>query len=172
MRFEYRSCELEMDYVAYIKFLLQHHAELNLPYAFAPKLSFISSPLIFGEAMLIYSDEPHQIVGAAGFVYGTGANNHEDRHICQVELAFLQEDYRSTFLFVRGLQALLRLMKAGEAGVKCVQFWVSESEGELQTFFSRFLSLPGSEKQIINNLSLYKIPFHELEAYCRYSRVG
>lgn len=166
MPYEFRPCDLEMDYESYVKFVIKHHDELNLPYSFAIKLSFISSPLIFGKAMLIFSEEPYEIVGAAGFVYGTGANQYEDWEVCQVEVAFIQKAYRRTFVFARGLQALIDQMKAGNPNVEKVQFWASEGQGELERLFTKFSALPGSTKSIVNNLALYTVSFHELEAYC------
>lgn len=167
MPFLFRPCSFEMDYEAYINFLLRHHNELNLPYPFALKLSFISSPLIFGKAMLIFSEEPYQIVGAAGFVYGTGPNRYEDRHICQVEVAFLQREYQRTLLFRQGLQVLLDEMKAGNPDVEKVQFWASEDQAELESLFSKWDALPGSERFTVNHLVCHRISFHELERYCR-----
>jgi len=165
MDFEFRPCTLELNYEAYVKFLLQHHDELNLPYSFAVKLSFISSPLLFGKAMLIFNEEPYEIAGAAGFVYGTGNNQYEDRHVCQVEVAFLQQGYRRTSLFTQGLQALVNEMKAGNPDVEKVQFWTSPSNGELEKLFSKLSALPGSTRSVINGLAFYTVPFRELESY-------
>ncbi|NOU93738.1 hypothetical protein GC093_10960 [Paenibacillus sp. LMG 31456] len=167
MSYQFRLCNFEMDYEGYIKFLLEHHDELNLLYPFAVKLSFISSPLIFGKAMLIFSEDPYQIVGASGFVYGTGPNNYEDRHICQVEVAFLQREYRCKPLFIKGLKVLIAEMKAGNPDVETVQFWASDGQMELEGLFSKFNSLPGSNRFTVNNLVCYQISFRELETYCR-----
>ncbi|TMV50926.1 hypothetical protein FE783_09710 [Paenibacillus mesophilus] len=167
MPFQFRPCTVEMDYKAYIHFLLQHHAGLNLPYPFAMKLSFISSPLLFGKGMLIIDEEPYEIAAAAGFVYGTGANEYKDRHICQVEVAFIRSEYRRTFLFIRGLQALVDEMKAGNPDVEQVQFWTSAEQGESEKLFSKFGALPGSTKTLVNDLAFYTVPFRELEALCR-----
>ncbi|MDQ1912526.1 hypothetical protein RAC89_19220 [Paenibacillus sp. GD4] len=149
-----------------MKFLLRHFADLNLPYAFAVKLSFVSSPLIFGKAMLILSDDDYDVVGAAGFVYGTGANSYEDRHICQVEVAYLRPEYRRTTLFMQGLLTLLGEIKAGSPEVEKVQFWVAEGQSEEERLFSKFTALPGSERHIVNGLVCHQIPFRELEDYC------
>jgi hypothetical protein len=157
---------MEIDHKAYIRFLLQHHAELNLPYPFAMKLSFISSPLLFGKGMLIIDEEPYEIAAAAGFVYGTGANEYKDRHICQVEVAFIRSEYRRTSLFIHGLQALVDEMKAGNPDVKQVQFWTPAGQEELEKLFSKFGALPGSTKSLVNGLLFYTVPFHELEAFC------
>ncbi|NOV01067.1 hypothetical protein [Paenibacillus planticolens] len=155
-----------MDYEAYMKFLLQHHDQLKLPYPFAMKLSFMSSPLEFGKAMLILSEEPYEFVGAVGVVYGTGANDYEDRHICQIEIAFIREQFRRTSLFLRGLEALIRMIKASNSDVEQIQFWASADNEELERLVSRWSSLPGYSRSIVNNLAFYTIPFAELEAYC------
>lgn len=167
MGFEVRSCDFEMDFEAYIRFLLRHHAELNMPYPFSMKLAFIGSPLQFGKAMLIFEEETHDIVGAAGIVYGTGACDYEDRHICQVEIAFIQEQFRSKLLFARAMKTLIDIMKKSNPDVKQIQFWASADNRELQPLISRWSTLPGYEESVVNNLKFYKIPFDELDAYCQ-----
>jgi len=167
MKFLFRPCELEMNFKSYIEFLLQHHAELNLPYSFAMKLSFVGSPLIFGKAMLAYEEESYDTVGAAGFVYGTGANGYEDRHICQVEVAFILAEYRRTSLFVQGLRALIDLIREGNPEVEQVQFWTAADPTDPDKLFAKFSALPGSTRSVVNELAFYTVSFRELEAYCR-----
>ncbi|CAN7247074.1 hypothetical protein [Paenibacillus sp. LjRoot56] len=166
MSYEFRVSEFEMDHEAYMDFLLRHHDELNLPYTFGMKLSFISSPLFLGKAMLIINEESYDMVGAAGFGYGTGPDDYEDQHICQIEVAFIEKELRGSTLFVQGLRALVHAIKAGNPDVRQVQFWASAAEEELDRLFAKFLALPGSTKSIVNHLALFTIPFHELEAYC------
>lgn len=167
MSFLFRPCNMEMDHQAYINFLLEHHDELNLPYSFAVKLGFISSPLMFGQAVLIFSEETYRIVGAAGFVYGTGPNGYKDRHICQVEVAYLEPEFRQTSLFMQGLLVLIGQIKAGNPEVETVQFWAAETQAELERIFSRFNGLPGSNRFTVNHLTCHQFSFHELETYCR-----
>jgi hypothetical protein len=166
MSFEFRICEFEMDHEAYMDFLLSHHDELNLPYPFAMKLSFISSPLFLGKAMLVINEESYHMVGAAGFGYGTGPGDYEDKHICQIEVAFIEEGLRRTSLFVQGLHALVHAIKEGNPDVRQVQFWASAADYRLDRLFAKFLALPGSTKSIVNDFALYTVPSHELEAYC------
>lgn len=165
MSYEFRICDLEMDYKSYVKFLLTHHNELNLPYPFAMKLSFLSSPLLFGKAIYILNDDPYEIVGAAGYVYGTGAKEYTDREVCQIEVAFLKKEYRTPLLFIQGLQYLISKIKEGNPDVKTVQFWISEEDEYLKRLFSKFLDLSGSNKAIVNNLALYTIVFKEFEQF-------
>lgn len=170
MSFEFRDCEYEMDHEAYVDFLLRHHDELRLPYPFAMKLSFFSSPLFLGQAMLAIREDSYQLVGAAGFGYGTGPGEYEDRHICQIEVAFIEQGLRRTSLFVQGLRALTDAIRAGNPDVRQVQFWAPPDQEDLNRLFAKFLALPGSTRSVVNHLALYSVPFRELEAYC--NRLG
>ncbi|WP_051236083.1 hypothetical protein [Paenibacillus pinihumi] len=164
MEFMFRPCELEMDDELYIQFLLEHHNNLNLPYEFAVKLSFLSSPLIAGKAMLILREEPYEVVGAAGFVFGTGPNQYEDKHVCQIETVFIRQEYRGTTLFLQGMRALAGLMKQENPAVSQVQFWAPAEIPELERLFTKFTALPGASRSIVNGLALYQAPFAQLEA--------
>lgn len=166
MPYLFRFRELEMDTDAYITFLLEHHDDLNLPYEFAMKLSFMSSPLILGKALIVFDEHNYQVVGAAGFVYGTGANQYEDKHICQFEVAYIQQAYRRTTLFTQGLRVLVEAIKADNPAVTQVQFWTSTGQKELDKLMAKFTVLPCSSKSIVNNMAFYTIPFDELESYC------
>ncbi|WP_339288551.1 hypothetical protein [Paenibacillus sp. FSL E2-0201] len=165
MPFLFRTCNLEMDYETYITFLIRHHDELNLPYSFAMKLSFISSPLVLGKAMVIIDEDSYEIAAAVGFVYGTGAADYEDKHICQIEVAFIQQEYRATTLFIKGLRALNHLIKENNPDVLQIQFWAPSDQADLDRLFSKFASLPGASKSIVNHLVLYTLPFEELVRY-------
>lgn len=164
----FRPCEFDMDHKAYADFLIHHHDQLNLPYSFASKLGFISSPLIFGKASLIFEEEAHRIIGAIGFVYGTGADHYEDRQVCQIETVFLLKEYRSSMLFPELLRRTLQLIHDGEPNVQTIQFWVDARQAEMTEMFSKLLKLSGSQMQSADNgLALYRIPFIELERYCQ-----
>ncbi|MBJ6360349.1 hypothetical protein JFN88_03305 [Paenibacillus sp. MAHUQ-46] len=154
-----------MDFESYVQFLLEHHRELNLPYPFAVKLSFVSSPLVAGKAMLIFSEEPYEIVGAAGFVIGTGANQYEDKHVCQIETVFIRQEYRVASLFWQSMRALVELMKQENPAVRQVQFWASADHKEQESLFRKFASLPGASRTVVEGLALYQVPYSELEAY-------
>lgn len=161
----FRVNSLEMDSDAYLAFLVKHHAELNLPYSFATKLSFLSSPLVLGKVLMVFHEDSYEMVGAAGFVYGTSANQYEDKHICQLEVAFLQKAHRQTSLFVQSLKVLIHTIDTDNPHVTQVQFWTAADQGALTGLFSKFEILPGSTKSNKNNLAFYTIPYAELKAY-------
>jgi len=161
-----RRCELEMDNLSYIRFLLRHHDQLNLPYSFAAKLSFISGPLLFGKALLVYSEEPYEVVGAAGFVYGTGADEFQDREVCQIEVVFLRKEARNALLFRNLMIELLHAMKEEGLDVRKVQFWAVEGHKAYGSMLSKLARLPDSQIKAVNELSLYSLSFQQLERYC------
>ncbi|THF72708.1 hypothetical protein [Cohnella fermenti] len=162
---------MEPDHAAYVKFLIRHHDELNLPYSFPVKLSFFSSPLMFGQAILILEEDSYEIVGAAGYVLGTGAGEYEDRHICQIEAAYLREPYRGTTMFVRALRALLESVRSLNPDVRVVQFWTPADLGSVEALWSRWSRLPGAETRREGSLAFYSVPLAELERFCeRYDR--
>jgi hypothetical protein len=167
MSIQFRKCDLEMDYEAYLRFLLRHHTELNLPYPFAVKLSFIGSPLLMGKALLAIDEDPYEIVAAIGFNYGTGAGGYEDRHICQIEVAFIAAAYRRTSLFRQGLRALLDTLRSDNPSVRQIQFWLSAEQEAGEPLFAKLARLPGAERSVDNKLVFCSIPFRELERYTR-----
>jgi len=166
-----RRCEFEIDNLAYIRFLLQHHDQLNLPYSFAAKLSFVSGPLIFGKALLIYSEEPYEVVGAAGFVYGTGADEFQNREVCQLEAVFLRKEARNGRLFRNVMTELLHAMKEGSPDVRTVQFWAVEGHKAYGSLLSKLARLPEAQIKAVNDLSLYSLSVQQLERYCDRIRI-
>ncbi|SDE44584.1 hypothetical protein SAMN02799630_03388 [Paenibacillus sp. UNCCL117] len=171
MSYDFRTCELEIHFTSYVQFLLSHHSELNLPYSFPQKLSFFSSPLMFGKAMLIIDEDMYEVVGAAGFVLGTGPQQYEDREICQIEAIFIENGHRGTLLFARAMQAFVRLIRSENPDVRQVQFWTAaEPESGLKQLLAKLCSLPGGSRTLVNELAFYTIPFPELENYC--ARLG
>ncbi|RTE11737.1 hypothetical protein [Paenibacillus whitsoniae] len=165
MSFLFRPCRFEMDYEAYARFLLEYHASLNLPYPFAMKLAFMCSPLQLGRTMLILDEGSYAYIGAAGCVYGTGEHDYEDRHRCQIEVAFLLEAYRSTGLFARAMAAFLEQIQTDNPAVETIQFWASPEHAELRKLVSRWRSLPGFKETAVGDRMFYTIPFIELLAY-------
>ncbi|MBB6635259.1 hypothetical protein [Cohnella thailandensis] len=163
----YRRCDKEPDHAAYTKFLIRHQNELNLPYSFPVKLSFIAAPLLYGQALLILEEESYEIAGAAGFVLGTGANEYEDTNVCQIEVAFLREGYRSSTLFARALRVLLESIRVMNPAVETVQFWAPADLDSAKRLYTRWRGLPGSSVRIEGSLALYSVSFEELDRFSR-----
>src|SRR5690606_17619375 len=113
-----------------------------------------------------------EAVGAAGFVYGTGAHEYEDREICQIEVAYIRPEYRSGALFRGGLRALVDLIGSGNPDVTTVQFWVPAGDESLRRLLAQLAALPESSVSRVNDLDLYKLPYAELASYCLRGRAA
>ncbi|MDF2960430.1 MAG: hypothetical protein K0S39_2165 [Paenibacillus sp.] len=155
-----------MSYDQYMIFLLEHHAELNLPYDFRTKFSFISSPLVLGKLFLGVEEEEHVPVAAIGFVYGTGAMDYEDKHICQIEVAFIRHPYRRTRLFLRGLQFLTDFIARDNPDVQYIQFWTPAGQKDLKSLFSKLGGSPKTGTTGQGEADFYQIDFKEWVKYC------
>ncbi|MBO9598889.1 MAG: hypothetical protein J7559_13860, partial [Cohnella sp.] len=92
---------------------------------------------------------------------------YKDRHIGQIEIAYLLPEYRQTSLFLSGLRAMIGMIKFGEPSVEQLQFWIAADNDELKELFSRLSALPDSSMEIVNGMAHYKVSLPSLEAYCR-----
>jgi len=167
MSFERRICRLEMDYGIFTRFLLSNYDELNMPYPFSMSLSFMASPMVLGQAVLVYREDPYEAVGAFGFVYGTGEHQYEDRRICQIAIAFLKEQYQRTPLLLVCMRELLKIIENGNAETEEIQFWISSNHPGAR-LFARLGQLQSATCETgQGDMLLYRIPIHSMKAYCR-----
>ncbi|MEK3883308.1 hypothetical protein [Paenibacillus sp. PL2-23] len=165
MHYIHRPCELEMDHSAYMKFLLSNYDQLRSPYSFPMTLSFIASPLILGQAWLIFSEEEYECVGAFSVVFGTGERNYEDREICQLSVAYLQPEVRRTPLFARTMHLLLQRLEHLNPEIKELHVWTARNSDE-QRLLTKLSRLDGATRRATDgDLELYALPFHSLKMY-------
>lgn len=169
-RYVVRPCNLEMDFDAYAKFMLAHAEDLNLPYSYGIKLSFFSSPLINGKALLILDEETNALLGALGGVFGTGEHNYEDREICQIEIVYVLEGYRGTRVFLRMLQDGLQLLREENPELQQIQFWIPAAERRLDRMAAKFGGTRVAEENEGGDgsgLVFYKIDYGKVDEYLK-----
>ncbi|CAG7644306.1 hypothetical protein ACFQI7_09565 [Paenibacillus allorhizosphaerae] len=163
MSLQFSVCNYRAMFDHYLTLLLEHHGELNLPYDFATKLCLIASPLMHGKVIVCVDEEEHRLEGAIGCVYGTGANDFTDQDVCQIEVAFLREPFRSTPLFMRGLKFLTAFVSEDNAAVRQIQFWGPGGHSGLRRLFSK---IPDMQRTEVGKLDFYKIELTALKQYC------
>lgn len=129
MNYYITRCATGMYEQKYIEFLLEHYKELNLPYSFPVGLSFISSPVLLkGEIFLAFNDD-YEVIGALGYIHGTGENEYEDKEIVQIQAVYIVEEYRNTLLFIKGLQHIIQHIALTKQAVKEFRFWTAADDG-------------------------------------------
>jgi len=125
----FQVCSTEVYQERYILFLLQHYEDLQSPYPFPISLSYLASPILMRNEAIICFDEDHNVIGALGYIHGTGEHNYEDTHVIQIQSLYLLEPYRRSRLFLEGLRFLIQHLEQlyKPAPVSEIRFWAPSS---------------------------------------------
>jgi len=91
MSYYFNICSTAKYQEAYITFLLQRFEQLNLPYSFPVSLSYLSSPQFKEKESILIRDSEDEIIGAIGYIHGTGDQNYQDEHIVQIQTFYIEE---------------------------------------------------------------------------------
>lgn len=154
----------------YMDYLLAHYEELNMPYSFSVAFSFMASPVMLGQECILCLDDDGEAIGAFSYIHGTGEGNYEDRHIVQLQVAFLEESRRRTPLFLRGLQFLKDHLEGLQEEVRELVFWTKPDAYAIRLFgkFAVQTSIPGTA---FGGLLAFRVTVADLHAYlARYMR--
>ncbi|QCT03704.1 hypothetical protein E6C60_2993 [Paenibacillus algicola] len=157
-------CCTERSQHHYIDFLLSRYEDLNLKYSFSAALGYLASPLLMaGTAMLCY-DEEDQICGAFSYIHGTGEHDYQDRHMIQIQAAYLDKAYRVSRWFVEGLRFLAEHLHDQEEEVTDIQFW-APGDARSQRLFSKFAVPLKVEGAPSGDMEGYRVTVEELFDY-------
>ncbi|MGO4179927.1 hypothetical protein AB4Z17_02000 [Paenibacillus sp. TAF43_2] len=124
MSYYFNICSTAKYQEAFITFLLEHFVQLNLPYSFPVSLSYLSSPLFMEKESILFRNPDDEIIGAIGYIHGTGDQNYENEHIVQIQTVFIKESYRSTRLFLQASQFLAQYLAQLKQPVTELRFWI------------------------------------------------
>ncbi|RIX51543.1 hypothetical protein D3P08_16695 [Paenibacillus nanensis] len=170
MNESFAVCASMMYQRKYIDFLLANYEALNMPYSFSVAFSFLASPILMERECFLCLNDDGEAVGAFGYIHGTGERNYEDRHIVQLQVAYLDNKHRRTTLFLRGLQYLAEHLRWLEDEVSELVFWTKPDDYTMRLFdkFAGRTSDPGTAS---GNLLAYRVTVSELNAYlAKFSR--
>ncbi len=157
-------CAFEAYQERYLDFLLEHYAELNLPYDFPVALSFIGSPILLGAEAIVCFDGEDEPIAALGCIHGTGENDYRDAEIVQVQTVFIAERYRNTRLFLQGLQFLTQHLAQKERPVSEIRFWIP-AQAKLQRLCAKLGQRTASVDTHRGTLEEYRTDFSSLYRY-------
>ncbi|MDQ0171249.1 hypothetical protein [Paenibacillus tundrae] len=159
-------CSTYMYQHRYMDFLLANYKELNMPYPFPVTLSYISSPLLIHGGAILYFDDEDEPAGALGYIYGTGENDYEDRHVIQIQVAFLTEQNRGSRLFLEGLCFLIQhLAEQADAELpQEIHFWTAKDVRK-HRLFSKFAKQSENVEGEYGGMSGYKVSLAHLRTY-------
>lgn len=153
-------CATEAYQRKYMDFLLANYEDLRLPYPFPVAFGFIASPFLMGRECFLCLDDEGEAIGAFGYIHGTGEGNYEDRHVVQLQIAFLSKPYRHTRLFLRGLQILAKNLNELNEVVTELVFWTGIDDYAIK-LFDKF-----AERTRVGELAVgYRLTLRHLNAY-------
>ncbi|OUS76354.1 hypothetical protein B1748_11760 [Paenibacillus sp. MY03] len=149
----------------YLDFLLSHYEGLGMPYSFPVSFNFIASPLLMEDSRCILClDDDGEAVGALGYIRGTGEGDYEDRHILQLQVAYLVEKCRRTPVFLRGLQFLTEYLEEETEEVAELVFWTKQ-DAYLARLFGKFAERTSVSGTAAGDLYAYRVTLAQLKAY-------
>ncbi len=164
MGYYFSKCSSELYQQKYLDFLLEHYQQLNLPYSFPVSLSFIASPFLLGDdAFLVFNDD-EELIGAFGYVLGTGENQYEDTHIVQLQTVFFLEQHRCSLVLLRTLQFLTQYIAKLETEVTELRFWTAADESS-RKLFGKIAERTSSVETVFGEIDAYQVPFSKWQSY-------
>ncbi|GMK39295.1 hypothetical protein PCCS19_23490 [Paenibacillus sp. CCS19] len=153
-------CATEMYQRKYIDFLLTHYEGLRLPFPFPVAFGFIASPILMENEGFLCLDDDGEAVGAFSYIHGTGEGNYEDRHIVQLQVAYLAETHRCTKLFLQGLHTLAEHLNELGEEVSELVFWTGTDDYTTR-LFGKFAERTSIGESVIE----YRVALDKLNGY-------
>lgn len=150
----------------YFLFLMRHYEELGLPYDFEMTLSFIGNPILAGNAIIAREQATKTIVGAIGFVFGTGGDQFEDHTICQVETVYIDKRWRRKPLFLTLLCTFASYLKREHPRVQRIQFWSPADRPDFVQLFEKISTLMKMNDKPFGSICLYHTDTERILAVC------
>jgi len=169
MSYYFSICSTYMYQHRYIDFLMENYSELKLPYDFPVTLGYLASPLLMEGGAFLCFDEQDELVGALGYIRGTGEKDYNDQHVIQIQVAYIVEKHRGTRLFKEGMAFLVQHMEEDSAlkglqPVEELRFWTSDlaHQGKLFTKFAEHIASTGRGQGLTH---AYSASMKYLKAY-------
>lgn len=164
MDVSFSVCATAMYQAKYLDFMLKHYDDLGMPYPFMVSFGFIASPVLMEKEAILCLDEENEVVGALGYIFGTGEKQYEDKQVVQMQAVYLDKAFRGTRLFLKGLQFLLHHLKHQPVSVTELVFWTGQ-DPFMNRLAAKFASLESVTESEFGRLSAYRVPVPDLEAY-------
>lgn len=153
-------CASEMYQRKYMDFLLKNYEDLRLPYSFPVAFRFIASPVLLLHECFLCVDEDGEAVGAFSYIHGTGEGNYEDRHIVQLQVAYLISPKRRTALFLLGMHTLAEHLNDLNEEVTELVFWTG-TDAYAGRLFSKFAERTSIGESVVE----YRVSLNRLNTY-------
>lgn len=155
----------EVELEKCVDFVLRHRRDFYPAYNLGLILKFLSEAMHHGE-LVAGLNEKGEIVGIAGYVYGTPEKKFIDKHRVQFELVCITQAYRKTGLFFQGLRQVVANLTQAETDVREIEFYAPANHPYLRKLFSKFATLTSTIQTKFGLEDLFLVTIENLTRYC------
>lgn len=146
MSINYKVCTSDEDYAQASLFLIKHRRDLHPSFLVIDMVELIYSYITEGN-LIVVTEEEGQVVGMAGYYYGTPELDYSDKHeVVFVDQAIITRSRRSTRVFLRGFQYLANQITQDHPEVHEFRFAALSDNTYLQRLYSKFAA-PSYERE-------------------------
>ncbi|MFC6334759.1 hypothetical protein ACFP56_19170 [Paenibacillus septentrionalis] len=149
----------------YMEYVLDRYMQLEMPYPFSVSLGYLASPVLMNEEIFLALDDDHDIVGCLSLIRGTAEYNYENREVVQLQVVYIEPQYRASRLFLQLLQLMTQCLRYLEEPVAEIQFWTKADERLLALITKRIKVQPQLHQSVYGPLHSYVLPYEKLEKY-------
>jgi hypothetical protein len=120
-----------------------------------------------GKDVILAFNQDDELIGAIGYILGTGEHEYEDIHVVQIQTLFIEPFYRGSRLFLRGLQFFLDRLQEHDITVTELRFWTPALD-ELRSLIGKFAQPAAVATQAeFGALDEYRIPYTDLLVFAK-----
>jgi hypothetical protein len=120
-----------------------------------------------GKDAILAFNQDDKLVGAIGYILGTGEQEYADTDVIQIQTIFIEPSYRGTRLFLRGLQFFMERLQEHDTAVTELRFWTPALD-ELRSLLGKFAEPAVVATQAeFGALDEYRIPYTDLLVFAK-----
>jgi hypothetical protein len=148
-------CETDEHFEKYAKFMIHNRKEMNLN--IKNLISALCNHFSDGKIIIVLNEHQDVIASAVYFI-GTPENNFKDNEIALLDSTILLEEYRTSFIFIKGLKKITNDIQQTKGKVKDVRLLVEKNNIYLNRLYGKFAEIQGERDNVlIYSTSLEKL---------------
>lgn len=161
MAYKFLMAEEDDLFEKYLFYMVKHRKSINPHFTLQQIYLFLQSHRIHGIA-IVAMDNEERIIGAVGLVYGLPENVFQNKDIVRIELLHVNEDYRHTFLFYKGLKTVLRHLQDRKPIVREIEFYIPSGQPQLSKLFNKIACYQSSDPSKFGDEDYYRVQLKDL----------
>lgn len=148
-----------------VDFVLRHRRDFYPAYNLGMVFVFLNEAMQQGE-IVAGRDEQGEIIGIAGYAYGTPEKKFADKHRLRFQLVCIAPRHRKSGLFLQGLRHIVDHLARPETGVREIEFYVPDNRPDLRKLFSKLAVLTSTVESKFGREDYYVAAIEDLKMYC------